>query len=82
MLEAPGWPGHRAGQRVDVRLTAEDGYSRRAVLLDRLVAGGEPVAITVERLARQVPISRLWHAVPCFPSISEAWLRLLDAYRA
>ena len=33
-------------------------------------------------VAGQVPISRLWHAVPCFPSISEAWLRLLDAYRA
>jgi pyruvate/2-oxoglutarate dehydrogenase complex dihydrolipoamide dehydrogenase (E3) component len=27
-------------------------------------------------------ISRLWHAVPCFPSISEVWLRLLEAYRA
>jgi dihydrolipoamide dehydrogenase len=30
----------------------------------------------------QVPVSRLWHAVPCFPSISEVWLRLLEAYRA
>ena len=30
----------------------------------------------------QVPISRLWHAAPCFPSISEVWLRLLEAYRA
>jgi ferredoxin-NADP reductase len=26
VLEVPGWPGHRAGQHVDVRLTAEDGY--------------------------------------------------------
>ena len=26
MLELPDWPGHRAGQHVDVRLTAEDGY--------------------------------------------------------
>jgi ferredoxin-NADP reductase len=26
VLEAPDWPGHRAGQHVDVRLTAEDGY--------------------------------------------------------
>jgi ferredoxin-NADP reductase len=26
-LAAPAWPGHRAGQHVDVRLTAEDGYS-------------------------------------------------------
>jgi ferredoxin-NADP reductase len=25
-LEVPGWPGHRAGQHLDVRLTAEDGY--------------------------------------------------------
>jgi ferredoxin-NADP reductase len=27
VLDVPGWPGHRAGQHVDVRLTAEDGYS-------------------------------------------------------
>ena len=26
-LDAPSWPGHRAGQHLDVRLTAEDGYS-------------------------------------------------------
>jgi len=26
VLDAPGWPGHRAGQHVDVRLTADDGY--------------------------------------------------------
>jgi ferredoxin-NADP reductase len=26
-LEVPDWPGHRAGQHVDVKLTAEDGYS-------------------------------------------------------
>ena len=32
-------------------------------------------------VAGQVPITRLWHAVPCFPTISEVWLRLLEAYR-
>jgi dihydrolipoamide dehydrogenase len=32
-------------------------------------------------VAGQVPIERLWHAVPCFPTISELWLRLLEAYR-
>jgi dihydrolipoamide dehydrogenase len=32
-------------------------------------------------VAGQIPVSRLWHAVPCFPSISEIWLRLLEAYR-
>jgi ferredoxin-NADP reductase len=26
VLDVDGWPGHRAGQHVDVRLTAEDGY--------------------------------------------------------
>jgi ferredoxin-NADP reductase len=25
-LSVPGWPGHRAGQHADLRLTAEDGY--------------------------------------------------------
>jgi pyruvate/2-oxoglutarate dehydrogenase complex dihydrolipoamide dehydrogenase (E3) component len=30
----------------------------------------------------EVPLSRLWHAVPAYPTLSEVWLRLLDAYRA
>jgi pyruvate/2-oxoglutarate dehydrogenase complex dihydrolipoamide dehydrogenase (E3) component len=29
----------------------------------------------------EVPISRLWHAVPSYPTISESWLRLLETYR-
>lgn len=28
----------------------------------------------------EVPLSRLWHAVPSFPTMSEVWLRLLEAY--
>lgn len=32
-------------------------------------------------VAGRVPLARLWHAVPCFPTISEVWLRLLEAYR-
>ncbi len=32
-------------------------------------------------VAGQVPVDRLWHAVPCFPTISEIWLRLLEAYQ-
>lgn len=32
-------------------------------------------------VAGQVPIDRLWHAVPAFPTISEIWLRLLEAHR-
>jgi dihydrolipoamide dehydrogenase len=30
----------------------------------------------------EVPIDRLWHAVPAFPTISEVWLRLLETYAA
>jgi pyruvate/2-oxoglutarate dehydrogenase complex dihydrolipoamide dehydrogenase (E3) component len=30
----------------------------------------------------EVPLDRLWHAVPAFPTMSEVWLRLLEAYRA
>lgn len=48
-LAAPDWPGHRAGQHLDVRLTAEDGYTaERSYSIAS--APGEPVAITVERL--------------------------------
>ncbi len=49
VLDAPGWPGHRAGQHLDVRLTAEDGYqAQRSYSIAS--PPGEPVAITIERL--------------------------------
>ena len=49
VLDAPGWAGHRAGQHLDVRLTAEDGYqAERSYSIAS--APGEPLAITVERL--------------------------------
>ena len=48
-LQPPDWPGHRAGQHLDVRLTADDGYiAERSYSIAS--APGEPVAITVERL--------------------------------
>ncbi len=28
----------------------------------------------------EVPMDRLWHAVPSFPTVSEVWLRLMAAY--
>jgi dihydrolipoamide dehydrogenase len=31
-------------------------------------------------IAGAVPMDRLWHAVPSFPTVSEVWLRLLEAY--
>jgi ferredoxin-NADP reductase len=49
ILDVPDWVGHRAGQHLDVRVTAEDGYQagREYSIAS---APGEPVAITVERL--------------------------------
>jgi len=48
-LDPPDWPGHQAGQHLDVRLTAEDGYvAERSYSIAS--APGEPLAITVERL--------------------------------
>jgi ferredoxin-NADP reductase len=48
-LSVPDWPGHQAGQHLDVRLTAEDGYQAEREY-SIASAPGEPVAITVERL--------------------------------
>ena len=31
-------------------------------------------------IAAEVPLDRLWHAVPTFSTVSEVWLRLLEAY--
>ena len=48
-LSVPDWSGHRAGQHVDIRLTADDGYqAERAYSIAS--APGEPLTITVERL--------------------------------
>jgi ferredoxin-NADP reductase len=48
-LDPPDWPGHRAGQHLEVRLTADDGcQAEREYSIAS--APGEPLAITVERL--------------------------------
>ena len=50
VLELPDWPGHRAGQHVDVRLTAEDGYqAQRSYSIASGPEDGQLV-LTVERL--------------------------------
>jgi ferredoxin-NADP reductase len=48
-FDVPAWLGHQAGQHLDVRLTAEDGY-RAERSYSIASAPGEQVAITVERL--------------------------------
>jgi ferredoxin-NADP reductase len=49
-FDVPGWPGHRAGQHVDVRLTAEDGYQAQRSYSIASAPDGTRIALTVERL--------------------------------
>ncbi|HZD37240.1 MAG TPA: ferredoxin reductase [Actinomycetes bacterium] len=50
VLEVPSWPGHLAGQHVDVRLTAEDGYSAQRSYSIASAPDGTRVELTVQRL--------------------------------
>jgi ferredoxin-NADP reductase len=51
VLAVPGWPGHLAGQHVDVRLTADDGYqAQRSYSIASPPDEREQVALTVERI--------------------------------
>jgi ferredoxin-NADP reductase len=47
-FDVPGWPGHRAGQHVDVRLTAADGYSAQRAYSISEPVHDELVSITVQ----------------------------------
>jgi ferredoxin-NADP reductase len=49
-LQVPEWPGHVAGQHVDVRLTAEDGYQAQRSYSIASAPEDSRLAITVERL--------------------------------
>ena len=50
VLNVPGWTGHRAGQHLDVRLTAEDGYrAQRSYSIASAPESGL-VTMTVERI--------------------------------
>jgi ferredoxin-NADP reductase len=50
VFDVPSWPGHRAGQHVDVRLTAEDGYQAERSYSIASAPDGTRVALTVQRL--------------------------------
>ena len=50
VLDVPGWPGHRAGQHVDVRLTAEDGYQAQRSYSIASAPEDPQLALTVERI--------------------------------
>jgi ferredoxin-NADP reductase len=50
VFDVPGWPGHRAGQHVDVRLTAEDGYQTQRSYSISSAPDGERIALTIVRV--------------------------------
>ncbi|MDV8147219.1 NAD(P)/FAD-dependent oxidoreductase [Arthrobacter sp. B10-11] len=55
----------------------------RKVLLGATFAGpdvAELLHAATIALVGQVPLDRLWHAVPSYPTVSEVWLRLLEEY--
>jgi dihydrolipoamide dehydrogenase len=70
-----------------------DGYKGRARMVvdleEEILRGvtfvgpgvGELLQSATVAVAGRVPIARLWHAVPSYPTISEVWLRLLEAFR-
>ncbi|GGT23386.1 dihydrolipoyl dehydrogenase family protein [Streptomyces chromofuscus] len=73
-LYADGYRG-RARMVVDVE---------REILRGVTLVGpgvGEMIHSASIAVAGEVPVSRLWHAVPSYPTISEVWLRLLESYR-
>ncbi|MGW1070637.1 ferredoxin reductase [Streptomyces aureus] len=48
LLDVPGWPGHLAGQHVDLRLTAADGYSTQRSYSIASAPSAERVRLTVQ----------------------------------
>lgn len=55
----------------------------RGVMIGATFVGpdvAELVHAATTAIVGQVPIDRLWHAVPSYPTVSEIWLRLLEEY--
>jgi dihydrolipoamide dehydrogenase len=63
------------------RMVVDD---ERQVVLGVTLVGpdvGDLLHAATTAVVGQVPIARLWHAVPSYPTVSEIWLRLLETYR-
>lgn len=57
---------------------------KRKVIIGMTLVGqdvGEMLHSATIAIVGEVPIDRLWHAVPAYPTMSEVWLRLLEEYR-
>ena len=82
---------YELGQVAGASLHADDYRGRarlvvdedRGVLVGATFVGqdvGELLHAATIAVVGEVPIARLWHAVPAYPTMSEIWLRLLEAY--
>jgi pyruvate/2-oxoglutarate dehydrogenase complex dihydrolipoamide dehydrogenase (E3) component len=72
-LWADGYTGH-------AQMVVDDNSK---ILVGLTLAGpgvGELIHAATIAVAGEVPLDRLWHAVPSYPTMSEVWLRLLEAY--
>ena len=79
------------GNVAGARLYADDYTGRAQMVVDdnskrilgMTLAGpgvGEMIHSATIAIAGEVPLGRLWHAVPSYPTMSELWLRLLETY--
>ncbi|MBN9096577.1 MAG: NAD(P)/FAD-dependent oxidoreductase [Pseudonocardia sp.] len=74
-LQADGYDGA-------ARLVVDEG---RGVLVGVTFVGqdvAEMLHAATVAIVGEVPLARLWHAVPAYPTMNEVWLRLLEAYRS
>lgn len=71
---------HAEGFKGQARMVVDED---RSVIVGFTLAGpdvAELLHAATIAIVGEVPIDRLWHAVPSFPTVSEVWLRLLESY--
>ena len=71
---------HADGYAGTARIVVDE---KRKVLLGATFVGpdvSELLQAATVAIVGEVPLDRLWHAVPAYPTINEIWLRLLEAY--
>ncbi|GAB2970883.1 NAD(P)/FAD-dependent oxidoreductase [Saccharothrix stipae] len=71
---------HADGYRGKARMIVDE---RKRTLVGVTFAGpdvAEMIHAATIAIVGEVTVDRLWHAVPAYPTISEVWLRLLEAY--
>ncbi|MET8524343.1 NAD(P)/FAD-dependent oxidoreductase [Micromonospora sp. NPDC005172] len=71
---------HADGYRGHARMVVDED---RKVIVGLTLAGpdvAELIHAATIAIVGEVPLDRLWHAVPVYPTVSEVWLRLLETY--